>query len=156
MGVKIHFFFFYNKTPYIWSNKLTPAKKILHNGWLWWLRHLESLRWEWCAWAVVWGGVGLRRWEWAVRPALLGMPRVSGLVVVAGVGCCRSRRRQLSPINGNLGGRCCCWIRRRCCRCEGFWVLVWGGLLRCDCFPRFLTLEKGYNFCYWRSLFRLG
>ena len=33
----------YNKTPYVWSNKFTPAKKILHNRWLWWLRHLEGL-----------------------------------------------------------------------------------------------------------------
>ena len=33
----------YDKTPYVWSNKFTPAKKILHNCWLWWLRHLEGL-----------------------------------------------------------------------------------------------------------------
>ena len=25
------------------SNKFTPAKKMLHNRWLWWLRHLEGL-----------------------------------------------------------------------------------------------------------------
>ena len=41
---KIH-----NKTPYVWSNKFTPAKETLHNRWLWWLRHLEGL-------AGVWGG----------------------------------------------------------------------------------------------------
>ena len=33
----------YIKTPYVLSNKFTPAKKILHNRWLWWLRHLEGL-----------------------------------------------------------------------------------------------------------------
>ena len=33
----------YNKTSYVWSNKSTPAKKILHNRWLWWSRHLEGL-----------------------------------------------------------------------------------------------------------------
>ena len=32
-----------NKTLYAWSNKLTPANKILHNHWLWWLRHLKGL-----------------------------------------------------------------------------------------------------------------
>ena len=33
----------YKKTPYVWSNKFTPPKKILHNRWLWCLRHLEGL-----------------------------------------------------------------------------------------------------------------
>ena len=32
----------YDKTPCVWSNKLTQAKKVLHNRWLWWLRHLEG------------------------------------------------------------------------------------------------------------------
>ena len=37
--------FFYDKTPYVWTNKFTPANTILHSRWLWWLRHLESLVW---------------------------------------------------------------------------------------------------------------
>ena len=24
----------YDKTPYVWENKFTPGKKILHNRWL--------------------------------------------------------------------------------------------------------------------------
>ena len=31
------------KISYVWSNKFTPARKILHNHWLWWLSHLEGL-----------------------------------------------------------------------------------------------------------------
>ena len=34
----------YDKTLYVWINHFTPAKKILHNSWLWWLSHLEGLQ----------------------------------------------------------------------------------------------------------------
>ena len=33
----------YYITPFFWSNNFTPAKKTLHDRWLWWLRHLEGL-----------------------------------------------------------------------------------------------------------------
>ena len=32
-----------DKTQYVWSNKFTPAEKILYNRWLRWLRYLEGL-----------------------------------------------------------------------------------------------------------------
>ena len=32
----------YDKTRYVWATNM-PAKKILHNRWLWWLRNLEGL-----------------------------------------------------------------------------------------------------------------
>ena len=34
---------FTTQAMYVWINKFTPAKNILHNCWLWWLRHLEGL-----------------------------------------------------------------------------------------------------------------
>jgi hypothetical protein len=43
MSVKMRPKKIYDKTPYVWGNKFTPTEEILHNRWLWWLRHLEGL-----------------------------------------------------------------------------------------------------------------